>query len=82
MGEDGKYEEFKISKYANDKYKKLTSATLSTLIRHKDYRRLSPEGKLRAMQSIINYYYNFMKDEIYKKEKSKNTKGMSREKSC
>lgn len=52
-----------------EKYNALSQRSLSSLIRKGRYRRLSDEEKIRAMQRIINYYYNYMKSVVLKEKK-------------
>ena len=53
-------------------YRRLTLKALRSLISNKDYRRLSAKKKAETLQRVINYYWNYMKDDILnKKDKTK-----------
>ena len=64
MDEDGKYQEYSISQEVSDKYKGLTQRALVKLFRSSSYRRLPDHLKAKALQRVINYYYNYMKASI------------------
>ncbi len=64
MDEDGKYKEYSISQGVSDKYKELTQRSLVKLFRSSSYRRLPDHLKAKALQRVINYYYNYMKASI------------------
>jgi len=64
MGEDGKYKEYSIPQGVSDKYKELTQRSLVKLFRSSSYRRLPDHLKAKALQRVINYYYNYMKASI------------------
>ena len=61
MGEDGKYDTYSIPEKTNDKYRQLTQRALGRLIGRSGYRRLTDEHKIKTIQRVINYYYNYMK---------------------
>ena len=63
--------EYKIPQRTNEKYKLLTQRALQLLIRSAGYRRLPDEEKIKAVQRVFNYYYEFMKNEILVKEYAK-----------
>lgn len=60
----GKMDEISIPERTKEKYKLLTQRALLRLVRSSGYRRLKDEDKLKAIQRVINYYYNFMKNEV------------------
>lgn len=64
MDEDGKNKEYSIPQEVSDKYKGLTQRSLVKLFRSSSYRRLPDHLKAKAMQRVINYYYNYMKASI------------------
>ena len=64
MDEDGKYQEHSIPQGVSDKYKTLTQRSLVKLFRSSSYRKLPDHLKAKALQRVINYYYNYMKASI------------------
>ena len=64
MDEDGKYQEFSIPQEVSDKYKTLTQRALVKMFRSSSYRKLPDNLKAKALQRVINYYYNYMKASI------------------
>jgi hypothetical protein len=59
---------YKIPEATREKYKLLAQRALNSLIKNGKYKRMSEKEKLSAIQRVINYYYDFMKDEILKQE--------------
>ena len=64
MDENGKYITYEIPETVGDKYKNLTQQSLIRLIRSSEYRRLPDHHKAKMIQRVINYYYNYMKQDI------------------
>ena len=61
---DGKMVKYNIPSRTREKYNILTQRALLNLVRSSSYKRLTDEEKTKAIQRVINYYYNFMKNEI------------------
>jgi hypothetical protein len=61
---NGKMETIDIPEKTQEKYKLLTQRALSRIVSTSSYKRLTPKKKAEAMQRVINYYYNFMKNEL------------------
>jgi len=55
---------YKIPEKTLEKYKILSQRTLSFLIKNPKYKKLSKEKKLASIQRVLNYFYNFMKNEL------------------
>ena len=70
---DGSRKKWVIKERVGNKYDKYAQQALRKLIRQGGYRRLSDKDKAKAIQSIINYYYNYMKSVI--SEDRENLKG-------
>lgn len=64
IDENGERIKHEIPTKVRDKYKVYTQNALRTLFTNRNYRRLSGENKVKTIQRIINYYYNFMKEDI------------------
>lgn len=71
QNEDGTYTTYDIPKNIQSRFNKNTERALLKLISSSSYRRLKDEDKARAIQRIIDYYYNYMKD-VITKEKMEN----------
>jgi hypothetical protein len=63
-----KFETIQIPEKTKEKYNILTQRALNLLIRTSSYKKLNDEEKAVAIQRIINYYYNFMKNELLVKQ--------------
>jgi hypothetical protein len=59
---------FQIPEKTLEKYKTLAQRTLSFLIKNPKYKKLSKEKKLSAIQRVLNYFYNSMKNSILVEE--------------
>ena len=47
----------------------MAQRALRILIRKGAYKRMKAEDKVKAMQRIINYYYNYMKSVVLKEKR-------------
>lgn len=59
---------FNIPERTKEKYKILSQRAIAYLIKTPSYKRKSEKEKLASIQRILNYYYNFMKNEILVQE--------------
>lgn len=60
--------EYNIPEKTREKYKIMAQRALSYLVKNSKYKRLSDRDKLATIQRILNYYYNFMKNEVLVEE--------------
>jgi flagellar biosynthesis/type III secretory pathway protein FliH len=58
---DGKTVKYKIPDDIKQKYNGLAQKAMQQLIKSSAYKRLKDADKLKAIQRVINYYYNYMK---------------------
>lgn len=60
--------EYNIPEKTREKYKIMAQRALSYLVRNSRYKKLSDRDKLATIQRVLNYYYNFMKNEVLVEE--------------
>jgi len=58
---DGEYVDYKIKDSVYNRYNAQSQRALARLVTSGEYRNLVPKERLKAVQRVINYYYNFMK---------------------
>ena len=66
--EDGTYEEYKIPEKTREKYFILAQRSLQKLMSLSSYRKLKDPEKIKAIQRVINYYYNCIKKDVLKEK--------------
>jgi hypothetical protein len=62
--EKGNMVKYKIPSATQDKYKAISQRVVFRLIKSGKYMSLKDEEKIKAIQRVINYYYNHMKENI------------------
>lgn len=60
---------YAIPEDVREKYNNLAQRALRILIRKGAYKRMKAEDKVKAIQRIINYYYNYMKSVVLKEKR-------------
>jgi len=60
---------YAIPEDVREKYNDLAQRALRILIRKGAYKRMKAEDKVKAMQRIINYHYNYMKSVVLKEKR-------------
>ncbi len=64
LNDEGKYDTYAIPTRVKDKFNGYIQTALKKLIRESDYKKMDDLNKLKTVQRVINYYYNYMKETI------------------
>jgi hypothetical protein len=69
VDEEGKRTTHNVPLSVKSAYRRLTLKAIRSLMSKREYRRLTAKKKAETLQRVINYYWNYMKDDILNKPK-------------